>query len=281
MAWRDRSRLVLLPCLLLVPGCLVDEVCFEDLECGAGSSCDLATGRCKRWACESDADCDEGEICNVEHRCEPRGDPIDCPEGMVSIKDLFCIDIYEASRPDADEMSSGSDSSYATSRYGVVPWRVADNNAEAQAACTASGKDLCTEQEWFTACQGPVPHDYAYGDDYDPAICNGIDKFCSCEGESPCASHNPCPYAGCFWDCRPQTPFHLEGTGTNPGCTNAFGVFDMNGNVWEHVRGGSGSRVRGGAFNCGDSVELHRCDYIPGNWTPSALGFRCCWRPDG
>ena len=50
----------------------------------------------------------------------------------------------------------------------------------------------------------------------------------------------------------------------------------MNGNVWEHVRGGGRKLVRGGAFNCSDSRTLHTCIYIPGYWEPSAQGFRCC-----
>jgi len=45
------------------------------------------------------------------------------------------------------------------------------------------------------------------------------------------------------------------------------------------VAGGSDMTVRGGAFNCNDSAALHKCAYVPGNWTPSARGFRCCLTP--
>jgi hypothetical protein len=59
-----------------------------------------------------------------------------------------------------------------------------------------------------------------------------------------------------------------EPTGHFTDCTNDYGVLDMNGNVWEHVLNGDETRIRGGAFNCADSKTLHRCDHIPGNWTP-------------
>ena len=96
---------------------------------------------------------------------------------------------------------------------------------------------------------------------------------------SLCAGHSPCPFPHCYTQCGGEhryAPFRLEPTGYNPGCTNGYGVFDMNGNLWEHVFGGDERSIRGGAYNCSDSVTLHRCDYIPGDWEPSARGFRCC-----
>ncbi|MBN2575084.1 MAG: SUMF1/EgtB/PvdO family nonheme iron enzyme [Deltaproteobacteria bacterium] len=167
----------------------------------------------------------------------------------------FCIDRYEASRPDATATSAGKDGSRAMSVLGVLPWMVADN-ATAEKACAASGKRLCLPEEWRIACQGPDGTVYAYGDAYDPAICNGIDTF-------------------------GRSGFHLTPTGDFAECTNEWGVFDINGNLWEHTAGGSEMTVRGGAFNCNDSATLHRCDYVPGDWVPSALGFRCCLTPSG
>jgi formylglycine-generating enzyme required for sulfatase activity len=134
-----------------------------------------------------------------------------------------------------------------------MPWQVADN-ATAEAACGATGKRLCTPEEWQTACKGPDGTAYSYGSTYKASACNGIDAF-------------------------GRQNFHLVPTGSFPDCTNEWGVFDMNGNLWEHVAGGSDMRVRGGAHNCSDSAALHRCDYVPGNWSPSARGFRCCLTP--
>lgn len=258
-------------------GCQVDSVCYSEDDCPSGEICDRSTGRCLAGECVVDADCPADFIC-LDRRCIPSGDePLDCPAGMVSIEEAYCIDIYEASRPDATAGSAGSDDSYATSRMGVRPWEVR-NNQEAQAACEAAGKDLCTEMEWQSACRGPERHVYAYGDRYEAATCNGIDTFCFCDSLA-CRLRRPCPFPGCFEIC--SSAYRLLPTGMLPGCTNAYGVFDMNGNLWEHVKGGDETRIRGGAFNCRDSQTLHRCDYIPTLWTPTARGFRCCWRPGG
>src|SRR5690606_17359605 len=97
----------------------------------------------------------------------------------------------------------------ATSRAGVLPWQVADN-ARAESACAAAGKRLCTPAEWELACRGPDGTVYSYGDAYEPATCNGIDAF-------------------------GRGAFHLAVTGAFPACTNAWGVVDINGNLWEHV----------------------------------------------
>ena len=93
------------------------------------------------------------------------------------------------------------------------------------------------------------------------------------EGEA-CAGSDPCPYPYCYHDCN--SALHETPTGAFPGCTNGYGVFDMNGNLWEHVLNGDDTKVRGCAFNCSDSKEFHQCAYVPGDWIPLALGFRCC-----
>lgn len=192
---------------------------------------------------------------------------------MVPIENLFCIDIYEASRPDATAGNAGVASTVANSRPGVKPWQVLTNQ-QAQAACEAAGKSLCSDAEWYQACAGPALTTYAYGEAYSATTCNGIDKYCYCGAGETCADTEPCPYPGCWGTCGAD--LHLDPTGSNSGCFNAYGVYDMNGNVWEHVLDGDAKRVRGGAYNCKDSKTLHRCDYIPAVWTPSALGFRCC-----
>ncbi len=180
------------------------------------------------------------------------------------VTEPFYIDIYEAS------LGNGE---VATSRSGAIPWPVG-SNAEAQAACEAAGKSLCSASQWYVACIGQQESVYSYGDDYNPTTCNGIDTYCYCD-VGPCATADPCPYPHCWGTCG-APPLHLDLTGSNPGCTNSYGVFDMNGNIWEHVLGGDNTTIRGGAYNCGDSEAYHRCDYIPGTWSPSARGFRCC-----
>jgi formylglycine-generating enzyme required for sulfatase activity len=175
---------------------------------------------------------------------------------MVAVLEIFCIDRHEASRPDATEESAGLDNSHATSRPDVLPWQVGADNALATAACAAAGKRLCTPVEWQAACKGPEDRVYGYGSTYSTTKCNGIDLF-------------------------GRSGLKLLPTGSLETCVNGWGAADMNGNLWEHTAEGSGKTVRGGAYNCIDSAALHRCDYVPGNWTPSALGFRCCLTPTG
>ncbi len=226
--------------------------CYENEDCKAPRVCS-PSGQCV-YECSFDPDCGEGFQC-VEHRCAPHSTvTIACPDDMVNVSDVFCVDRYEASRPDATSTSAGTDSAEARSVAGVIPWQVTDN-AAAEAACAAAGKRLCTSEEWRLACKGPDSTIYSYGDSYDPETCNGIDAF-------------------------GRKNFHLAPTGSFSGCTNEWGLFDINGNLWEHIAGGSDQTVRGGAHNCGDSAALHKCDYVPGNWSPSALGFRCCLTPD-
>ena len=230
-------RLVCLISVCAIPatGCVVSERCFSNKDCA------------------KDQICDERGRCTARPALPDSATPIRCPlANMVKVAEAFCIDLYEASRLDATETSAGQVETVALSVEGVLPWQV-ESNAAAEAACVAAGKRLCTAAEWLVACQGPDGTVYSYGDTYEETTCNGIDTF----GDPT------------LWE------FKLMPTGSFPGCTNSWGVFDINGNLWEHVAGGSDKTVRGGAFNCGDSRTLHRCDYIPG-WVPSARGFRCC-----
>jgi sulfatase modifying factor 1 len=197
-----------------------------------------------------------------------------CPVGMASIGGEFCMDRYEASRPDATSSDVGSNESHATTRLGVLPWKVSEQS-QASAACEAAGKRLCTEEEWTTACMGPAETTYAYGDSYEAETCNGIDSNCDCDSaaaDCACDEHGG-PYRGCYSDCGGS--IGMEATGSRDGCTNPFGVWDINGNVWEYVDSSAEYPVRGGAYNCGDSSTFHRCDFVP-TWNPSARGFRCC-----
>jgi len=239
---------------LLWWGCVVQEKCFQNADCESPRICN-ADGECV-YECVTDSDCGPGFVCRG-HLCRIEGgdeEPLTCPEDMVPVENVYCIDIYEASRPDATEDDEGVDDSVAVSKKDVMPWEVEDNQ-EAEAACEAAGKRLCSPEEWEFACKGPDDTVYAYGDEYEPKTCNGIDTF---EGGG----------------------FHLTPTGAFPDCTNEFGVYDMNGNLWEHTLNGDGTTIRGGAYNCGNSKKFQRCDYIPRQWSPLAQGFRCCLVPE-
>jgi formylglycine-generating enzyme required for sulfatase activity len=249
-----RVLLVEIAVLMVTSGCLVDERCETSADCPSGKVCSQ-DGRCI-WECESAVDCGPGFTCK-DHLCTPdETQEMACPADMVKVGNFFCIDQFEASRPDATADLPGTIETVAMSRPGVLPWMLDDDNELADAACAAAGKRLCSSFEWEVACRGPAMTNYGYGNSYDETICNGIDTF----GPSG---------------------IKLLPTGAFAGCTNGWGAYDMNGNLWEHVAHGDGKSVRGGAYNCIDSMSLHRCDYVPRTWVPSALGFRCCMTPEG
>lgn len=274
------SRCMRFPALLLLPlplaGCVVQERCFEAGDCPDGQFCDLAVGACVEGTpeCVVDQDCGpagfscEAGVCMAD--CAPQG-TLTCGEDQVEVCGSFCMDTWEASRPDATATDGGQDSSMATSRPGVVPWFASDpvagmNQEVAQAACAAAGKRLCTTAEWRLSCGGVEGLAYAYGDTYDALTCNGIDTYCACDGQDP--------YPHCYDTCGADS--HVMPTGSFPACVSPWGVVDASGNTWEIVASDDGlDHYRGGAYNCKDSEQNHRCDY-DATWDPSAKGFRCC-----
>ncbi len=256
--------------VLLVAGCTLDERCRENRDCPSPMLCDTVAGECG-YECETDEDCEGVGFSCLDHTCQfdcSDGD-LTCPDDMTAICGSFCIDVYEASRPDATETSAGTDSSRAVSRAGVLPWQTETlAPADAAAACAAAGKRLCLMREWEVVCSNVDATAYVYGDEYDPAVCNAIDTHC----DPDCGV-----YPDCYWDC--ESDYRVLPTGSMDGCVAEFGVYDLSGNVWEAVQGDDGAdHFRGGAFNCGDPALAHSCAYdgVAAGPFPSARGFRCC-----
>ena len=154
-------------------------------------------------------------------------------------------------------------------------WAASDNGAdvswsEAEAACAAQGKRLCTEQEWQLSCEGPLGYSYPYGNTFDPQACNG-------------RAYDP--------DCTPPDDNYVLATGTPYGCpapmtTACIGDYltvDMSGNLMEWTSTDVGSatpmnRVRGVSFeNIGAGMT---CQFAfisaEAEFRYNDLGFRCC-----
>jgi formylglycine-generating enzyme required for sulfatase activity len=197
----------------------------------------------------------------------------------------FCIDAYEGSLLEGDASYSpfetiGSHHVRAVSRSGVLPQAYISRN-ESAAACHASGKRLCTEDEWVTACRGPAKTTYPYGSTDRPGVCND-------QGHGPLVTLYAAEGANVYGDFRimndprlNQEPHTIAPTGSHDACSNAYGVFDMVGNVHEWVDDPNGT-FRGGYYldthqngdGCGYRTTAHDALYHD-----YSTGFRCCATP--
>ncbi|MBH25284.1 MAG: hypothetical protein CMH57_12700 [Myxococcales bacterium] len=174
-----------------------------------------------------------------------------CPTNMAPVTDapavgLYCIDRYEASRPDATESFEGVDTSMATSRPGVLPW-ASVTPAQAEAACVAAGKRLCNQQEWIVGCGGSGVQSYPYSQNmYVQGICNASGQ--------------------------------VQATGFFPDCLfMGYMTYDMSGNLSEIIASeGSSIMTMGGSYTDTAALNLS-CTQDPRTLSPSGrVGFRCC-----
>jgi formylglycine-generating enzyme len=225
--------------------------------------------------------------------CAPRaassghGDAWPCPEGMALVEGRFCIDRWEASlvevapggeRPFSPYETPAGRPVRAVSVEGVVPQGYVSREQAAR-ACAASGKRLCFEGEWTTACRGEVAHAFPYGDARESGACND-------SGASPLRYYyrdSPQAYeSGPMNDPRlNQMPNTVAKTGAYARCSNTFGVFDMVGNLHEWVTS-SRPTFRGGYYldthlngdGCAYKTTAHAAEYHD-----YSTGFRCCADP--
>jgi hypothetical protein len=213
------------------------------------------------------------EVCNaIDDDCngqEDDGLTFDMVEITVAGKKVL-VDRYEASRPDATGTSIGTNEDRSCVRGGVLPWTQA-NYAEALAACTATGRRLCTAAELRTACEGGTGAIYPYGNTYDGATCNGLNN----DGVPGGLDDNT-----------------LLPTGSEAMCkTPSNEIYDLSGNAaeWTSTQTGTttGSpalpinQLSGGSFL---SPELGtRCAFdlarLSTNAILESVGFRCCKDP--
>jgi formylglycine-generating enzyme len=217
-----------------------------------------------------------------------------CPAEMALVDDRVCVDRWEGSlvelAPDGERPWSpfaavdGQDGRVrAASLPGVIPQGYISGQ-QAVAACSASGKRLCTSEEWQRACRGPENTPFPYGSTRQRGTCNDDVRRV-----------HPVAEVGALLDIKRselwtrgmnnplinQLPQSLLPTGERAECTNAYGVFDMVGNLHEWVDDPSGT-FRGGYYmdttqngdGCGYATTAHGFTYHD-----YSTGFRCCMDP--
>lgn len=222
--------------------------------------------------------------------------PQRCPAEMALVDGLACVDRWEASL--VERVPGGVERSWspylpvdgheswirAVSRPGVIPQGYISGK-QAQGACIASGKRLCTSSEWEHACRGPATTQFPYGPSRRAGACNDDIR-----------STHPVAEVGMmlglarsdFWREGMNQPLinQLPGTllpaGQRAECTNEYGVFDMVGNLHEWIDDPDGT-FRGGYYmdtshngeGCAYTTAAHDFSYHD-----YSTGFRCCADPE-
>jgi hypothetical protein len=208
---------------------------------------------------------------------------------MANIDDRFCIDRWEDTLvevlPDGRELPWPPFLVFDESRRfravtvpHVYP-QAYISGAQAARACAASGKRLCAPVEWRKACLGPSTAKFGYGSERIPGRCND-------SGSSPMLRLFPqvaqsWTYVGMaeMNDARlNQLDATVAPTGSHEGCTNAYGVFDMVGNLHEWTSDPNGT-FQGGYYldthKNGDGC-LYRTLAHEFTYHDYSTGFRCC-----
>jgi formylglycine-generating enzyme len=225
---------------------------------------------------------------------EGKGGP--CPAGMAHVTTeetparSYCIDRWEGSIVEIRGKQEVSHPPFepvtnlkvkAVAKAGVIPQGYISKN-EAEAACKAARKRLCTGDEWQFACRGKKPTTFPYGDERKEGYCND-------SGRAPLATLNPGLIGDAIYSSSEalndprinKAPNTVAKTGEFSKCKNGFGVFDMVGNLHEwtaDVNGGHGT-FRGGYYQdthlngdgCKYKTVAHDVSYHD-----YSTGFRCC-----
>lgn len=122
---------------------------------------------------------------------------------------------------------------------------------DAVALCAKEGKHLCSIDEWQAACRGKDNLKYSYGDSYRQNKCN-------------------------------TNTTAAKRAGRKDQCRSWWGMYDMNGNLWEWTSTTSKDHpnmylVVGGAWSTNNASKCteSKFSFYPQNQYPS-VGFRCC-----
>lgn len=212
-----------------------------------------------------------------------------CPPEMVLVRRSFCIDRWEASlveitaagvRPFPPNQRVERRAVRAVALPDVMP-QAYISGAEAQRGCEMAGKRLCTDQEWFDACEGPKSTLYPYGTVYRKDACNG-DRPLHPMSELYGSEAGPE-----IWMVEPmnnpainEQPDTLARTGSQKGCVGALGVYDLVGNLHEWTSDIAGT-FRGGAYSTKNLLGCQYATTVHGfGYHDYSTGFRCCSEPN-
>ena len=219
-----------------------------------------------------------------------------CPAEMALVDDRVCVDRWEGSL--VEHVPGGAERAWspfqaidgrealvrAVSRPGVIP-QAYISGKQAALACAASGKRLCAADEWEHACRGPSNHQFPYGPTRRAGACNDDIRAVHPVAEVGQLLNIPKErlwHAGMNQSIINQLPDTLLPTGERAECTNAYGVYDMVGNLHEWVDDPDGT-FRGGYYmdttkngdGCSYRTTAHDFTYHD-----YSTGFRCCMDPE-
>jgi hypothetical protein len=225
-------------------------------------------------------DVDEGTLL-------PPTSNVRCPAGMAPVASRFCVDRYEGSlvvreadgteTPQLHYLAPPTDKMViAKSLAGVIP-QAYISAKQAEGACRASGKRLCTPVEWRVACAGSQGTAFPYG----PVRVSGA---CHDTGVSPMLTFHLATMKRGWGPAELNDPRNnqLEGTvaktGAFPDCKSDEGVYDMVGNLHEWTADPNGT-FQGGYWldtsehgdGCAYRTIAHGYEYHD-----YSTGFRCC-----
>jgi formylglycine-generating enzyme len=270
----------------------------------AATAPDASSGATKRAARETTSPRAEGAAFFTSHATEARDDargelviaPQRCPAEMALVDGHVCIDRWEASL--VERVPGGLERSWspyvpvdgheiwirAVSRPDAIPQGYISGK-QAQAACMASGKRLCTSDEWERSCRGPATTPFPYGRARRAGACNDDSRSRHPVAEAGLAlgiARSDLWREGMNQPLINQLPGTLLATGERAECTNEYGIFDMVGNLHEWIDDPDGT-FRGGYYmdtshngeGCAYATTAHDFSYHD-----YSTGFRCCADPE-
>jgi len=219
-----------------------------------------------------------------------------CSAEMALVDGRVCVDRWEGSL--VERVGNGSERQWspyhpvdgmesrvrAVSRSGLIPQGYISGEQAAR-ACAASGKRLCSSDEWESACRGSRQTQFPYGNERKTNVCNDDIRHKHPVVEVGMLLGIPESrlwYDGMNQPLINQLPNSLLETGARAECTNDYGVFDMVGNLHEWISDPNGT-FRGGYY-MDTTINGDGCSYATTahgfTYHDYSTGFRCCADPD-